>query len=202
MIQLGLRLLQMTTALFRVTREVDTAHTHTNNWAGTLYFEMGRCVCCCHPAAAPTFRYIIGNNNETQRKQSAARQPESARRFSNLSSQRGRRVYSFTIGWAPIPISFPDSTYGLNNTGTDTHTHTHTQSIDQYNLCPREKQKRKKKKKIKVFFFQHFKGKATYAIELGDMVLYKKPYSPKPAAAAARYKSNARRHLERKGRVW
>jgi hypothetical protein len=153
MIQLGLRLLQMTTALFRVTREVDTAHTHTNNWAGTLYFEMGRCVCCCHPAAAPTFRYIIGNNNETQRKQSAARQPESARRFSNLSSQRGRRVYSFTIGWAPIPISFPDSTYGLNNTGTDTHTHTHTQSIDQYNLCPREKQKRKKKKKIKVFFF-------------------------------------------------
>jgi hypothetical protein len=105
---------------------------------------------------APTFRYIIGNNNETQRKQSAARQPESARRFSNLSSQRGRRVYSFTIGWAPIPISFPDSTYGLNNTGTDTHTHTHTQSIDQYNLCPREKQKRKKKKKIKVFFFSTF----------------------------------------------
>lgn len=47
---------------------------------------------------APTFRYIIGNNNETQRKQSAARQPESVRRFSNLSSQRGESIASQLVG--------------------------------------------------------------------------------------------------------
>jgi hypothetical protein len=69
-------------------------------------------------------------------------------------------------------------------------------------LPARKTEEKEEEENKSLFFFQHFKGKATYAIELGDMVLYKKPYSPKPAAAAARYKSNARRHLERKGRVW